>query len=64
MLLVLVLREGRSEEDGDLYAPQSAGLESMCKLLSVSFSGVVVAPSSFGMFHAKSGEYKHHVKVM
>jgi hypothetical protein len=56
MLLVLVLREGRSEEDGDLYAPQSAGLESMCKLLSVSFSGVVVAP--------KSGEYKHHVKVM
>jgi hypothetical protein len=54
LLLVLVLREAQSEEDGDLYAPQSAGLESMCKMLLVSFSDAVVAPSAFGMFHAKA----------
>jgi hypothetical protein len=46
------------------YAPQSAGLDGMCKMLSVSFSGAVVAPSAFGMFHAKSGECEYHVKVM
>jgi hypothetical protein len=33
-------------------------------MLSVSFSGIVVAPSAFGKFHAKSGEYEFHVNVM
>jgi hypothetical protein len=27
-------------------------------------SVAVVAPSAFGMFHAKGGEYEYHVKVM
>jgi hypothetical protein len=63
-LLVLVLREGQSEEDGDLYAPKAPDLRA-CERRSEYLSvGAVVAPSAFGMFHAKSGEYKHHVKVM
>jgi hypothetical protein len=59
--MLLVLREVQSEEDGNLYANANAELDGMCK---ISFSGIVVAPSAFGKFHAKSGQYEFHVNVM